>query len=664
MTITLNSGNNGNHGTELFDDVDDDRDPNHDRSHSSSCCCSCCASCWSSVSSHAADHIALAKSHFLAFYISNFAMSIGVSTFTALIPISLRNLGESDANIGLIVALMGVGRFIAEVPIVMLSLRFGPWKISLFSMIALAAVYTLPTVELTAWSFIVAQAFAGIFFAGYATCRHEFLQQAFKKSERSRISGHMGAIGRVSYLVAPICGGTLMQHSGSATAYGVGVGFLVITVGTLFSKELIELDAKLRKHHQEELAKQEQQKRQLLRDHDEDGVAQEIHRREQDDVEARNKIESDDDERLEDDEKREKESTSMIALVDIERKNHEKNNNNNNNVDDDDEDVDGVDQMTLLMRSQEMRHQALHPQRKKSSSKSDDTENAAFTASPKDLLKKISDQEASDNMNNNNASFTTSPSSLCGMVGTGTISTVFFPVAAREVDNNNNKKNENHKNKDAIVEIGHEQSENLQRKVDEQHFSSPLAAFKVHWKNVIGVGFIVLSVMSLRQARKLTITLRALNLGYASRDVGIILAASFAVDATLFWVSSTIVNKYGYVWSVTPLFFMYALAFLTESFEPESGSSDTLFLSLPMFGIGDSFGAGITVALISEMLPRALVGVTRIALDFGVCAGPLFTGFLAHNLGLSKSCWGLCAWSVVGGIAAILMLRGGVGKQH
>src|SRR3989338_1233690 len=146
-------------------------------------------SCCEIFQKHAMQHISLATNHFTAFYLSNFGMSIGASTFSSLTPISLRSLGETDATIGLIVAALGVGRFIAEIPITMLSLKFGPWIISLVSMVALTLTFTLPTVELTSWSFIVANCLGGVFIAGFSTSRHELLQVAFKKSERSRVSG-------------------------------------------------------------------------------------------------------------------------------------------------------------------------------------------------------------------------------------------------------------------------------------------------------------------------------------------------------------------------------------------------------------------------------------------------------------------------------------------
>lgn len=513
---------------------------------------------WNSTKKHADLHFQLMRNHFTAFYATNFGMSVGTAVFNTLLPIALRQAGETDATIGWIVALNGVGRLVAEIPISMISLKIGPWLTSLISMISLTLLFLVPTYFLTKWSWIVGMGAGGVAIAGFATPRHELLQAGFKKGERSRVSSHMGMIGRTSFLIAPASCGAIYQHIGPRFAFLFGLVFLLITIAALFSPELIELDETLRKKHEEEMEK----KRRI--------------------------------EEL----KKQKELVGNDGLFggdDDDTRSMDTNYNNNNN------------------NPAEAQREALM-----------ETES--------------------------NSSFMSTSSSSNSLAALGGANPSQFPLPAAAMYMQQQHQNQN-------------QTVNEKRSVDEQHHSSPWVAFKEHWKTVVSVGFLVLSIMSIRQARRLTITLRSLDLKFDPRDVGFILAGSFVVDTVLFWISSLVVNKFGYVWAIAPLCLCYSVAFFVESIEPADGSAFTLFAALPIFGIGDSFGAGIVLSLISEMCPRALVGVTRLWLDAGVLVGPVVTGGIAHAVSLSVCCMVLGGWSLGACLFSIFLLRGGIGKQ-
>jgi hypothetical protein len=360
-------------------------------------------------------HFSLFKNHWYGFYVTTFGMSIGTAVFQTIIPIVLRQQGESDATIGWIVALNGVGRFIAEVPITKLSMAFGPWLTSLISMIVLILAFLVPTLWIShLWSWIVAMSVGGVAVAGFSTPRHELLQAGFRKAERSRVSSHMGMLARISFLVAPPSCGAIYLHIGPRYSLVFGIAFLLITLGALYADELIQLDEKLKQSHSEELAKKKREedlkKQELLT-----GVAGSRH---------------------------------LFAS----------------------ESKDDVSDLDVANNA---------------ASEMDTESNASFTSN--------------NNHNNNN------------------LVTV----------NNNSGSGEENKKKSA----------------DEQHHASVSDALAEHWRTVLGVGSLTMSIMSLRQARRLTITLRALNLNFNAKDVGLILAGSFVVDAIFFWVSSTVVNK-------------------------------------------------------------------------------------------------------------------------
>ena len=464
-------------------------------------------------------------------------------------------------------------------------------------MVVVILCFTLPAIELTVWSFVCAQAIGGTALAGFATPRHELMQFAFTMAERNIVSGHMGAIARVSYLIGPATGGLMYSHVSPMAAYLFAVGWYFVALASVCaSRELRSLDDRMiaehnhggpRRHHQGGGGGG-------------GGIQQQ--------------------------------RVGAAASAN-------------------DDDDAGAAAGAAATAARALHVPLLQPQH--GAAEDIDAPNAARddagAYSPVEVLAAAdadADRDAGlihvdDDAPHGHVVIASVDASAMFTVN----GEVPSPAAAAPV----------------VVSAGDHPATSGSRRT-EQNTKSVLAAVIESWRIVLSIGVLALSILAIRQARRLTITFRALNLGYTPRDVGLVLAASFVIDTLFFWVSSIVVNRSGFRAAIAPMCVMYGVAFVVLSFD-QTASSASLFVAVPLFGVADSFGAGIVLAVISAKCPRPVVGATRIFLDAGVMLGPLVTGVLAHTISLQRCCWVLAAWSVATALWSWFVLSAADGRE-
>ncbi|HEX2108625.1 MAG TPA: MFS transporter, partial [Rubrobacteraceae bacterium] len=92
-------------------------------------------------------------------YLPSLLFGIGQGAIAPVIPLSARELGGSVATAGLIVALLGVGKIVGDLPAGMLAVRLGERRAMLFALVvvlgALAACLLAPSVHLLAAAVVV-----------------------------------------------------------------------------------------------------------------------------------------------------------------------------------------------------------------------------------------------------------------------------------------------------------------------------------------------------------------------------------------------------------------------------------------------------------------------------------------------------------------------------
>jgi MFS family permease len=174
-----------------------------------------------------------------------------------------------------------------------------------------------------------------------------------------------------------------------------------------------------------------------------------------------------------------------------------------------------------------------------------------------------------------------------------------------------------------------------------------------HFSVVGRVGVFALSILALRSCRRFLLSLTALQLGLSAHDTMFVISGSYAVDALFFWVGAALSDRFGRNCAAVPLCLFMGGAFAVLAFAKHLA---LLIVAAGVFGIADSFGAGILLSVIADSVPREANGLTRLVQDSGALLGPAIAGALAHHVSLRVACLTMAAWSVAVCLWALFML--------
>jgi MFS family permease len=181
--------------------------------------------------------------------------------------------------------------------------------------------------------------------------------------------------------------------------------------------------------------------------------------------------------------------------------------------------------------------------------------------------------------------------------------------------------------------------------------------FRNYGDLMVRIGVYSMIVITLRACRRLMLPLAAMNLGLSASMVGLVMSASFVVDATLFFLGGMVMDRFGRRYSAIPTTLNLAIGFFLLPF---GTSTVTLFLVAMFFGVADSLGAGLLLTLNADHCPKAagaeFMGLMRITQDMGQLVGPLFAGLLTSFVSFEFACWGLAAIGALNAVWAALLL--------
>ncbi|MGB6242286.1 MAG: MFS transporter [Castellaniella sp.] len=164
---------------------------------------------------------------------------LGEGAIFPILAISARDLGASSAVAGLIVALVGIGSLIANLPAAALATRYGERKAlvgaSLFSMLGL--VFCL--LASNPWVFGLGVFMVGLASAVFLLARQTYLIEAVPLHMRARAMSTLGGTMRIGMFIGPFAGAGLIHLMGLAGAYWLsilamlGAGIISMTVPDL-----------------------------------------------------------------------------------------------------------------------------------------------------------------------------------------------------------------------------------------------------------------------------------------------------------------------------------------------------------------------------------------------------------------------------------------------
>ncbi|RNE97490.1 transporter [Trypanosoma conorhini] len=190
-----------------------------------------------------------------------------------------------------------------------------------------------------------------------------------------------------------------------------------------------------------------------------------------------------------------------------------------------------------------------------------------------------------------------------------------------------------------------------------KELSDMLVALRKYWDVAIRIGVYSFNIVCLRQGRSMLLALAAINMGLSASMVGLVLGTSYIVDATFFFLGGYLMDKFGEIYTTIPTSANLGIAFLVLA---HSNSLTTLMLSAVMFGVAETTGCGILMALTAEHSPpsggASFMGLMGTLQDLGQVVGPMASGLIMEYFGFACVCYVLGAVGALNALWAYFMI--------
>lgn len=148
--------------------------------------------------------------------------STGAGAVSPIVAVSARELGASVGVAALLVAMMGVGQLLGDLPSGALAARIGERRALL-----VAAVVEAVGMLVAALAHSLVPLFVGVLVIGLAgslfgLARQAYLTEAVPVAMRARALSTLGGVHRIGYFVGPFLGSLVIVRWGTESAYAVG----------------------------------------------------------------------------------------------------------------------------------------------------------------------------------------------------------------------------------------------------------------------------------------------------------------------------------------------------------------------------------------------------------------------------------------------------------
>lgn len=156
-------------------------------------------------------------------YLPSLLFGIGQGAIAPVIPLSARDLGGSVATAGLVVALLGVGKIVGDLPAGMLAVRLGERRAMLFALAVVLAALTACLLAPSVFVLAAAVVLIGISSSVFGLARHAYVTEAIPFELRGRALSTLGGMQRIGLFAGPFLGAAAMSRLGLDGAYWVHV---------------------------------------------------------------------------------------------------------------------------------------------------------------------------------------------------------------------------------------------------------------------------------------------------------------------------------------------------------------------------------------------------------------------------------------------------------
>ncbi|MGO2542124.1 MAG: MFS transporter [Specibacter sp.] len=146
---------------------------------------------------------------------------IGEGAILPVIPLSARGMGSTLAGAALVVALIGIGSLVSNIPASMITAKFGE-RIGMVGAAALSLSALMLCVFATQlWLFAAGILLIGAASAVFNLARQSYLTEAVPPILRARAMSTLGGVGRIGLFAGPFIGALVIHLVGLVGAYWV-----------------------------------------------------------------------------------------------------------------------------------------------------------------------------------------------------------------------------------------------------------------------------------------------------------------------------------------------------------------------------------------------------------------------------------------------------------
>lgn len=173
------------------------------------------------------------RTHGASVYIPTLLFGVGQGAIAPIIPLTARELGASLGMASAVVAALGVGRVVGDLPAGALVVRIGERRAMILSaavtMLALVVCLLAPSV----WVLALGVGIIGMNTAVFGLARHAYLSEVVPYGMRARAMSTLGGMHRIGVFAGPFLGALAIKLAGTDGAYWVHLVVALAMIGLL-----------------------------------------------------------------------------------------------------------------------------------------------------------------------------------------------------------------------------------------------------------------------------------------------------------------------------------------------------------------------------------------------------------------------------------------------
>lgn len=138
-----------------------------------------------------------------------------------ILPLYLRETGLSYSSVSTVIAAVGIGSLVAQLPMGALVARFTQRTVMVVAHLVIGVTAALLGVVTATIALVALRFVSGVGNSAWLLSRHSFLTSNVETDVRGRASAIFGAVTRVGVLVGPVLGGAIASEWGFTVAFAV-----------------------------------------------------------------------------------------------------------------------------------------------------------------------------------------------------------------------------------------------------------------------------------------------------------------------------------------------------------------------------------------------------------------------------------------------------------